>query len=431
MLKRYRRSFVRLNMGLVGAVLLLMLAGVGVYMYHDYVDALRTTMAEVVKPLNAIGADGAAGKDVRPMSPTDAEGQPFAPPDGNDGRPPRPEGAGSREGINTFFYHENDGTVTILPGELLFDEDTLAQLAPVIVSREQNFGKLADYQIYYYYTGSGSEYKLAIAGTGYISDPLLRLIITLALIFVGVMLVVWLISRRVAALAVRPLEEAMRREKQFVADASHDLKTPLTVILANSSIMRHNPEATVGSQLKWLDNTEAAAKNMQSMVNDMLTLSRAEAQEAPALAAADFSSLAEKAVLQMESVAYDGDIALSDEISAGITVLGNEEYLERIAVSLIENALKYEKKGGEVRVRLAAEKGCAVLSVRNSGVIDPADLPHVFERFYRGDKARGDGGGHGLGLAITKQLTEAQHGTISVSSDPTRGTEFRVSFRIK
>ena len=137
-------------------------------------------------------------------------------------------------------------------------------------------------------------------------------------------------------------------------------------------------------------------------------------------------------VLQLESLAYDRGVTLRDEIAAGVTVLGDEDGCMRILSGLIENALKYEPPGGSVDIRLRREKKKAVLTVSNPGSrIAPEDLPHIFERFYRGDKARGGSGGHGLGLPIVKQLCDSLGAEVGVRSSEAEGTAFAVRFELQ
>ena len=135
-----------------------------------------------------------------------------------------------------------------------------------------------------------------------------------------------------------------------------------------------------------------------------------------------------KAALQLESVAYEKNITLETEIPEQIMLRANEKYLQRVAASLMENAIKYEPSGGRVWIQLKATKRKVRLEVRNQGsVIPEEDLPHIFERFYRCDKNRHGGtGGHGLGLSITKQMVERLDGSISVESGS--GTVFIVEF---
>lgn len=228
--------------------------------------------------------------------------------------------------------------------------------------------------------------------------------------------------------SARPMEEAIGREKQFVADASHDLKTPLSVILANNSILRENPEAKVGSLSRWTDSTQQAAKRMQQLIGEMLTLADVERPEAPLeLTQVDIASVVMKAALELESVAYERGVTLDTELPDSLLGRSSESYLQRIAASLMENAIKYEPRGGQVLVTLTRSRRHAILEVRNRSTrISQEDLPHVFDRFYRSDKSRqSKTGGHGLGLAITKEMVTKLGGTVQAGSGED-GTTFSV-----
>ena len=429
-MKEYRKRFVQMNMLLIGLVLLLMVAVIAVYMYQDYYDGLRSTMAQVVKPLDAFSM------------PPKGENDRFA-----DSRPPsfredfperefdfRKQALEAQKGVMAVFYAPETDEIRVLSQESVFDEDTLSQVLDAAVMQKDAFGTLWDYHAVYYRAGNGSPYKIALASTSYIGHSMLSLALALSAIWVAAMLCFLLVSIQLSKVAVRPMEEAMRREKQFVADASHDLKTPLSVILANNSILRENPQATVGSLEKWIDSTQNAAKNMQQLIGEMLTLADIERQDAPlAMETVDASEVVMKAALQLESVAYEKNVALETDVPDGVRFQTNEDYLQRIAASLMENAIKYEPGGGEVYVRLPAEKHWVQLEIQNRNTLIPAeDLPHVFDRFYRGDKSRQrETGGYGLGLSITKQMVERLGGHISVASSGEKGTVFSVSFPLK
>ena len=252
--------------------------------------------------------------------------------------------------------------------------------------------------------------------------------LTLAAVWLCAMAYFLAVSIWLSKLAVRPMEQSVEWEKQFVADVSHDLKTPLAVIAANNSILLEDPEVPVGTLRRWVDSTGQAARQMQGLVDEMLTLAAAQRGNETPPVPVNLSDVVEKAALQLESVAYEKQVSLETEIAAHITVLGSTEALQRIAASLMENAIKYEPSGGSVAVRLTAAKRQVRLEVRNGGaIIPPETLPHVFDRFYRGEKSRSPMEGHGLGLAIVKQLTENLGGSITVRSSETEGMVFLVT----
>ena len=246
------------------------------------------------------------------------------------------------------------------------------------------------------------------------------------------MLLFLFISIQLSYLASKPLEEAMEREKQFVADASHDLKTPLSVILANNSILMENQDATVGSVYRWIDSSQMAAKRMQQLITQMLKLADVERKNITVpLEEIDVSNIAMKASLQLESLAYEKSVTLGTELIQSCVIQANEDYLTQIISSLLENALKYEPKTGKVLLKLAQDKHKTCICIQNFGTtIAQEDLPHVFDCFYRSDKSRtNETESFGLGLAITREMVNKIHGEISVTSNPQGGTIFTVTFQ--
>ena len=406
----HRKRFVQFNMLLIGIVLAVMVAVIAGYMTRDYYTGLRETMEQVVAPLRFFSL----------------------PPEG---RPEKPEFQEppediQRKDILTVFYSREDDSYTLLSNSEVFSQEELPSLLHTIVSQEKNFGILYSQDAIYYRSGK-TPYKIAIASTDYIVHSVVNLVLVLLAVWVGAMLLFLLISIRLSAVAARPMEEAMQREKQFVADASHDLKTPLSVILANNSILMENPENKVGDLRRWLDSTQEAAKRMQKLIAEMLTLADVERQDVPLVREeVDLANIAMKADLELESVAFEKNVTLEDDLPDRCMVTGNADYLLRIVMSLLENALKYEPSGGRVSIHLTQSKKKTVLSVCNQGSrIADEDLPHVFDRFYRSDKSRtNSAGSFGLGLAITKEMVERLGGTISVTSSQEEGTVFSVTF---
>lgn len=408
-MSQYRKRFVQFNMLLIGIVLTIMVAAVAGYMIKDYYTGLRTTMEQVVAPLRSFSQAPQGHPTGAPQSQTDRE---------------------NRKNILVVFYSREKNAYAMLSPNDAFSDGEIPALLEAIVAQEQDFGVLRQHHAIYYRSGS-SPFRIAIASTDYIVQSVLRLGLVLLAIWLGAMLLFLAISIQLSAIAARPMEEAMQREKQFVADASHDLKTPLSVILANNAILAENPDAPVGSLSRWLDSTQAAAKRMQQLISQMLTLADVERPDAPvALERVDLASLAMRSALELESLAYEKNITLDTELPEECFVRGDSGYLLRIVSSLLENALKYEPEGGRVLLRLIQEKKKTLLFVQNFGTqIPQEDLPHVFERFYRSDKSRrNDSNSFGLGLAITRQMIQRLGGDISAASSPEEGTIFRVTF---
>ncbi len=260
------------------------------------------------------------------------------------------------------------------------------------------------------------------------------LAITLAGVGLVTLFVFFFISLLFVQWALKPVEESWRKQRQFVADASHELKTPLTVMLANAAILQRHPERTVASQSQWVESIETEAKNMQNLVGDMLFLASADdLTRARSFEPVDLSNLVERNLLQFESVAFERDIVVESKLTEGICIAGSELRLERLISTLLANAYKYAGAHGTVTVTLTRDARRIVLSVGNSGSpISAEDLPHIFDRFYRSDKARvRDGGGYGLGLAIAREVAEEHGGEIRARSTEVLGTVFTVEWDAK
>lgn len=289
-------------------------------------------------------------------------------------------------------------------------------------------GAVATQNLYYRIEPYQHGHLVAFASGNYIDRNMRGLLMPLVTSEAAALVAFLIVSIMLARWIVRPVEEAWNQQQQFIADASHELKTPLTVIRANDSILLAQPDATIESQTQWIESTETEAQIMQDLVNDMLYLAKADAAQIPLeYSTVNLSDIADMQLLQFESVAFERDIDMHGDIEKGIEVLGDASRLQRLIGTLLDNACKYVDEGGQVFVRLKQHGSLCSFTVRNTGTpIDPEDLPHLFDRFYRSDKARTRAhGGYGLGLSIAKSITEDHGGTIKVTSTQSDGTTFR------
>ncbi|MCI7660258.1 sensor histidine kinase [Flintibacter sp.] len=217
---------------------------------------------------------------------------------------------------------------------------------------------------------------------------------------------------------------------QFVADASHELKTPLTVILANAGIVEGHPDETVASQHKWISYIQEEAQRMKGLVEDMLFLAKHDdARQSAKTQVCNLSDLVTGCVLRFESVAFESGVELDSEIQPRLSIHGDLDCLERLVMILLDNAVKYAGEAGRVRLELQRRQERAVLTVTNTGQpIPPEHLDHLFQRFYRADGSRSrKEGGYGLGLAIAHTIVQFHRGQIEVKSDAQNGTCFTVT----
>ena len=311
------------------------------------------------------------------------------------------------------------------------DEDVLEAAATRVGTLGDGTGTFDDLGLHYKIRTTRTTTFVAFADTA-TTDSWKSLALTLTVAGLGTLAVFFVISLLLSKWALRPVKEAWDSQRQFVADASHDLKTPLTVILANASILLKHPDHSIASESQWIESTQVEAEHMQGLVNEMLELAQVEsAQDLHSVQhePLDFSDLVDGVTLLFDSIALERNCQFDCSIEAGLSVSGSEQQLHKMVSTLVENAFKYVNAGGEVDVLLRRTGNRATLSVRNTGsTITEADLPHIFDRFYRTDKARTSGaGGFGLGLAIAREIARSHGGDITCESTDEQGTCFTVT----
>ena len=429
MLKRLKWRFILLNMLLVGLAVAVMFGAACVLTYRSGRNEIDRALEKALR----IG---------------DQRGEPPAGerPEEDTGEPPLREDRGEENGdIRLPSIGDKDAisyvyTVTVVvkeDGSYLredifgaeIDGATLSQAVEKATASQSESGTLRALGLSWRrVSGEGGTVRIAFASTDHLSQTMRRTaLISGAASLLGLLLFFG-VSYLLAGVVIRPTAEAWEQQKRFVADASHDLKTPLTVILANTDILREQSERTVAEQMQWVNATAEEAEHMRSLVNEMLELARSEDRRVLPLSPLSVSDLCERTVLQFEPVAFERGVAIDAAIAPDVVIPAHEESFVRLLHILVDNAVKYSPRGETVRIALMPRGNGAELSVRNGGTpISPEDLPHLFERFYRADKARSMGG-FGLGLSIAKRLTEAMKGRITVTSDEREGTVFTVRF---
>ena len=240
---------------------------------------------------------------------------------------------------------------------------------------------------------------------------LLTIVTYLILIYAVLLLIVWRISFSV----FKPIKEAFYKQKQFRSTASHELKTPLTIISANADVINENGDNP------WANNIKSQTERLDALVADMLTLAKID-EDKMELTSVEFN-LSEEIInnaLAFDAVAYEKGKTLDIDIDPDINYKGDLPSVKKIINILLDNAIKHAETGGNILVKLKKENGKAVLSVFNTGSNIPAEESNkVFERFYRGDASRSrESGGSGLGLSIAKSVADANKWKISAKSVP-------------
>lgn len=439
MIRKLRRKFVAVVMGASAVILL----AVFVVLLVSMQSGMRGQTREALNV--ALGLEERRySHERRAEDPAPAEEQ--APADGADGAPQAPEDPGLPEGPGlpggageqlqppeSFLGGKRwngrvpcftasvarDGSVTVQDRAFFlqdeFDTEQIEELARTAAASSQDSGSLSSYRLLYAKRPDGDGTLVAFADTSAELAATGELVKNSLLVGAATLLVFFGASLLLARWAVKPVETAWMQQKQFVGDASHELKTPLTVILGNADMILSHPE---GDQRRWAENIKAESERMKRLTEELLSLARTEDPErVPVREHTDLSYLVTDCVLSFEPAVFESGRELHYEVAEGLSAVGDPAALTQLVGILLENAIKYSTPGGTVAVRLEPSGRWARLSVANTGEpIPPEDLTRIFERFTRGDPSRHGDGGHGLGLSIARSVVEAHKGKIWAES---------------
>ena len=306
----------------------------------------------------------------------------------------------------------------------LDDEQALQEIIEECLDREEDSGVLHEYHLRYLRKSTPLSLRIAFTDSSLEQSALRALTGPLLLLALAALAVLFACSYALSGLVTRPVERAWKNQQRFISDASHELKTPLTVILSSLDLLE---DRTEGEARHCADNIRSEARRMRSLVESMLTLSRLEDhRKETKMEPLNLGDLVMDAALRFEPVAFEAGRTLHYAIEEEVPVRGNAGQLQELCGILLDNAIKYAPAGGDIGLRLSVREHRAEMTVENGGdPIPPEKIPHLFERFYRSDDSRSGQQGFGLGLAIAKTITEEHGGTIACRSDAER-TAFTV-----
>ncbi len=391
MINKLRRQFIVIAMISVTLVVLLMAISINVFYFLSTDKDLSSTLQMIYEnqgmiPLFSVGKPG------RPLDGQFTAETPYS---------------------TRYFvlYYEEDGTLNLTDMKHIaaVTEEDSDRFLSVALSNGEGMGYTGQYKYYVVRTGE-SQYMAIFVDC----QRELHSIRTFAFISVLVVLVcialVYILICFFSKKVIEPTAKSVEKQKQFITDASHELKTPLTIIITSLKVL----EMEVGQQ-KWIDKAQAQTEKMTELINDMVTLARLDEEKPPLqLSEFDISSVVAEVAESFQDFAAARNHTLETDIAPGISYYGDEYAIRRLVSILLDNAVKYADSEGSIRLSLEGSKKGVVLKTSNPCTgLDSKELDKLFDRFYRPDQSRSkQTGGFGVGLSIARSVTEAHRGSI-------------------
>ncbi len=388
MIKKLRLKFVIVNMGIVTIMLCVILGLIFHFTRSSLENENISMMRNIAERPFQLGMPGAPGKEVR---------LPYFKIQVGPG--------GERITTDSGYYD-------------LSDDDFLDGLINITFSSVKTFGVIPEYKLRYYRVDTPfqkcivfSDISSEITTLNNLTENCILIGSLSFFLFLGVSI---LLSRW----AVRPVEQAWKQQRQFVADASHELKTPLTVIMTNAQLAQSR-EFDEDNRNKFLDSIVTMSQQMKGLIEQLLELAKADgAEKKESFYKLDFGKMVTNAVLTFEPVFFENGISLHSQIDDNIKMEGNETKLRQAVEILLDNAVKYTREGGKAWVSLQKRGGShCLLTVSDEGdPLSEEELTDIFKRFYRVDQARSRTGSFGLGLSIAESIVAMHKGKIWAES---------------
>lgn len=415
MISKIRRRLILAAMLSLLAVLTLLVGVSAALNYRSVVDTADQTLALLQENDGEFSADLSA--------PPQGGGQPQ--PSGQDEpRPGNPE-LPYESRYFTVFLTGQGAVVSINTGRIAAVDSAQAQSYALQVWGSGKTRGFIDHYRYVAYPQDGETHIIFLdCGRGL--DNLHSFLRNSALVSLAGLAAVFVLLLLLSDKLVKPFADNYVRQKQFITDAGHDLKTPLTIINADADVLQMD----IGEN-EWLSDIKEQTRRMTELTNDLVTLAKMD-EDTPRLQSIEFplSDVAEQTVSDFRAPALTQNKTLSSDIQPMITMTGDEKLIRQLLTVLLDNAVKYSDDHGTIEVKLAADKKQIRLTVYNTADhVSRADLPKMFDRFYRADASRNSRtGGYGLGLSIAKAVAEAHKGKITASTADERSLLITVVF---
>ncbi len=319
-----------------------------------------------------------------------------------------------------FTVHiEADGEIKAFGGDYfdLTDEDMLRKLVNAVNESKKDTGILPDYDLRYMKNNNGRMKAIVFTDISSEKAMIKGLIRNSVIIGLAGYVIFFLISLLLAKWVTKPVEKTWNEQKQFIADASHELKTPITVIMTNAEMLS-DKSYSEGDRDSFTKNILSTSKRMRGLVESLLELARLDNNRSKIEhGTIDLSKLINDSILPFEPLFYENDMELSADIDEGIKVEGDKEKLRQVVNILLDNALKYSDPADKVTIKLKNQSATCLMSVTGLGApLSKEECQDIFKRFYRVDKSRNDRQSYGLGLSIADSIVSEHNGKIWAES---------------
>lgn len=315
--------------------------------------------------------------------------------------------------VYTIILDDNDNFIDIINHtESDIDEEKIKTIASNIISNHKTQEYIGNLYLDKYSYVFSNNHTLIIVDNTNQNKELIKNLLTTFVLFISLEIIVYIIAHYLTKWIIEPVNESFEKQKRFIADASHELKTPIAVIMASLDAYLND------NNIKWINNIRNESERMNKLVTSLLDLAKLENEIDVIKKEENLSNIIESSILTFESLFYEQKIKLDYDISENIKFNCNSDQIKELMSILIDNAIKHSEEKGKVIIKLSTINNNIILEVKNKGLpIKDEELTKIFERFYRADSSRNrKDNNYGLGLAIAKNIVEKNNGTISASS---------------
>lgn len=315
------------------------------------------------------------------------------------------------------------------------DKDILVELAVNILSKESSSGviKIEDTDFAYFKSLDGKINRIALINKSPQQNLLKNLLKTFFITGFISLIILFTISYYLAYKTIAPIKEVFEKQKQFIADASHELRTPIAIIKTNLALVSSNKDKTIESQGKWMNYIDLQTDRMSHLIDDMLSLAKLdEDKKILNLQPININKILENLLMSFEAVFFENKIELENNLKDNFFINGDLEEIKKLFNILMDNAIKHTFPNGTITITSSKLKSKMEIIITNTGEgIPDRDLEKIFERFYRSDESRQrKTGGYGLGLAIANAIVTSHKGKIYARSNVGKDTSFIVELPI-